>query len=180
MPSVRERERNNTRLRGLFKYCPKPVAPSSALYNPHVYKYIYHGKEVRSGRCGDLFTRGTKEKKRKKLHCYTYFFFGGYMCIQADHSWGSMKYLFLTGPAVCLFVFWAMRISKDCFHLKEKSSFVLLRVYRLLSDKETFLCQSDDVCYYRQYTLLMRYRVGMKEGKDRPRFLASLSVDPFS
>ena len=26
----------------LFKYCPKPVAPSSALYNPHVYKYISH------------------------------------------------------------------------------------------------------------------------------------------
>lgn len=98
--SVRER---NTRLAlcGLFKYCPKPVAPSSALYNPHVYKYISRKrkkKEVRSGRCGDLFPRERKEKDRRKkeLHCYTsyLFIFSGAICVyvQADHSWGSMKY----------------------------------------------------------------------------------------
>ena len=58
---MREREKQDTA--GLFKYCPKPVAPSSALYNPHVYKYISHSQKAK----GKEEVRIAGENKREIL-----------------------------------------------------------------------------------------------------------------
>ncbi len=122
--------------------------------------------------------RRRKKKGKKELHCYTSFFFGGYMCVYKPITAGAVWNIYF-GPAAFFFSFvcciLTIRISKDCFHLKEKSSFVWLRVSRVLSDKETFFCQSDDVCHYRQYTFVIEYRVRMKEERK-----ISPTFDPFS
>lgn len=117
-------------VRNLLRQALHYITPTSI----NIYHEKEKKKEVRSGRCGDLFPRERKEKNRRKkeLHCYTsYFFFGGYMCVCTSRSQlGSMKYLFSLGQSRNRFFIISISIDIVLCMLIRRVVFFQLKILR--------------------------------------------------